>query len=119
MASTHREIAGSVAPIISVGGRSTIAATSPRRKTLNWPVPAMAVYTLPSRGTISRISTPQMPMPISRYAYTFNGWCFASTFFGKSQLPRHIPPMNVPSSTPNETADDPSDNWSIWNQTTS
>jgi len=27
--------------------------------------------------------------------------------------------MNVPSSTPSETADDPIESWSNWNQTTS
>src|SRR5215213_5511249 len=36
-----------------------------------------------------------------------------------SRLPRHMPPMNVPSSTPIDTADDPMTNSSSWNQTTS
>ena len=31
----------------------------------------------------------------------------------------HIPPMNVPSTTPSEMADDPTMSDSIWNQTIS
>ena len=38
---------------------------------------------------------------------------------GSSRLPRHMPPMNVPSSTPSETADEPITSWSSWNQTIS
>ena len=38
---------------------------------------------------------------------------------GRSRLPRHMPPMNVPSSTPSETADEPITSCSSWNQTIS
>src|SRR6185436_4670550 len=38
---------------------------------------------------------------------------------GRNRLPRHIPPMNVPRSTPIETADEPITSWRSWNQTTS
>ena len=34
-------------------------------------------------------------------------------------LPRHIPPMKVPSSAPSDTADEPIANCSSWNQTIS
>ncbi len=37
----------------------------------------------------------------------------------QQELPRHMPPMNVPSSTPIETADEPITSCSSWNQTTS
>ena len=55
----------------------------------------------------------------SRTAYTRSGCRCALTYFGKNQLPRDMPPMKTPSRTPIDTAEDPSDNWSIWNQTTS
>ena len=35
------------------------------------------------------------------------------------RLPTHMPPMNVPSSTPIETVDEPTTSCSIWNQTIS
>src|SRR5436190_10178342 len=38
---------------------------------------------------------------------------------GSTRLPRHMPPMNVPSRTPSDTADDPMISSSSWNQTTS
>ena len=41
-----------------------------------------------------------------------------ATSRGSSRLPRHMPPMNVPSSTPSETADEPITSCSSWNQTT-
>ena len=43
VASTHRDIAGSVAPIIIVGGSRQIAATRPRSSSPTTPVPAHAV----------------------------------------------------------------------------
>jgi hypothetical protein len=38
---------------------------------------------------------------------------------GSMKLPRHMPPMKVPSRTPTETAEDPTNSSSIWNQTIS
>ena len=38
---------------------------------------------------------------------------------GRRKLPRHIPPMKVPSSTPIETDEEPTNSSSIWNQTIS
>ena len=37
----------------------------------------------------------------------------------RKRLPRHIPPMNVPSSTPSDTAEDPITSCRSWNQTIS
>src|SRR6266446_6388742 len=36
---------------------------------------------------------------------------------GSNRLPRHKPPMNVPSSTASETAEDPTTSCSSWNHT--
>jgi len=38
---------------------------------------------------------------------------------GKAILPRHIPPMKLPSNTANETAVEPIDSCSNWSQTIS
>ncbi len=38
---------------------------------------------------------------------------------GKARLPRHIPPMKVPSNTPRDTAVEPITSCSNWNQTIS
>src|SRR3970040_1676051 len=38
---------------------------------------------------------------------------------GSRKLPRHMPPMNVPSSTPIDTDEEPTNSSSIWNQTIS
>ena len=43
----------------------------------------------------------------------------ASRNRGVTRLPRHMPPMKMPSSTPRDTAEDPIESWSSWNQTTS
>ena len=43
VASTHRDIAGSVAPIIIVGGSRQMPATTPRRRSPTTPEPAQAV----------------------------------------------------------------------------
>ena len=48
-----------------------------------------------------------------------SGWCRAGTTDDNAKLPRHIPPMNVPRSTPSEIADEPITSWSNWNQTIS
>ncbi len=62
---------------------------------------------------------PIAPMPSSRKAYTLSGWCRRDTNRGSSRLPRHIPPMNVPSSTPSDTDVEPMTSCSSWNQTIS
>ena len=38
---------------------------------------------------------------------------------GKARLPRHIPPMKLPSNTAKEIAVEPSDSCSNWSQTIS
>src|SRR5262245_15669567 len=38
---------------------------------------------------------------------------------GNRRLPRHMPPINVPSKTPSETAEEPMTSWRSWNQTIS
>ncbi len=59
------------------------------------------------------------PMPSSSAAYTRSGCRRAETYFGSARLPMHMPPMNVPSSTPMETAVEPMTSCSSWNQTIS
>ena len=59
------------------------------------------------------------PIPSSRVAKTRNGCRFEEMSRGNSRLPRHIPPMNVPSSTPRETAVEPMTSCSSWSHTIS
>ena len=81
--------------------------------------PADAVYTLLIRGIPNKRARPMIPMPNSIRAYTRRGCSRRDTKRGKSRLPRHIPPMNVPSNMPSETVETPITNSSNWNQTTS
>src|SRR5262245_35190816 len=117
--STQRDIAGSVAPIKTVGGSRQIAATSPRNSMLTTPDPAHAVYMEPIIGIPNKRTTPSKPMDNSMAAYTSNGCDSRGTTRENSKLPRHIPPMNVPSSIPSEKLDEPTINSSNCNHTTS
>ena len=58
-------------------------------------------------------------MAASSIAYTRSGCCLREMYFERKRLPMHMPPMNVPSSTPIETAEDPTMRLSSWNQTIS
>ena len=70
-------------------------------------------------GIANSTIKPMMPMPSSRYAYRRSGCASGPIIRGRSRLPRHMPPMNVPRRTPIDTADDPMTSSSSWNQTTS
>ena len=51
---------------------------------------------------------PQAADPQFEQAVNAQGGCRRDGMMrGRSRLPRHIPPMNVPSNTPSETADEP------------
>ena len=101
-------MAGSVAPIRSVGGSRQMPAVRPRSRMPAIPGPPNDVDALLRSGIPKSTSTPIAPMPASRSAYIRSG-CRkrAAASRGSSRLPRHIPPMNVPSSTPIDTAEDP------------
>ena len=76
VASTNREMAGSVAPISSVGGNSAIAQNTPLSSSPGMPPNPMAAYSLPMNGSKVTISTPHTPIPASSHAYTRSG-CIA------------------------------------------
>jgi len=92
-------------------------AITPRNRMPN--TPAQAVYTPPTSGMPNRTRIPIVPMPSSRKAYTRSGCSREEMTRGSTMLPRHMPPINVPSSTARETADDPMTSSSSWNQTIS
>ena len=60
-----------------------------------------------------------IPMPNSIRAYTRSGCSLRDTSRGNNKLPRHIPPINVPSNMPSETVETPMTSSSNWNHTTS
>ena len=68
MDSTQRDIAGSVAPMSSVGGSRQMLAATPRSRMPVTPEPPHAKYTPPSSGMPNSRTMPQTAIPISRYA---------------------------------------------------
>jgi len=90
-----------------VGGKRHTAAITPRSNIPGNPCTPFAAYIRVINGTRNKTMIPQTPMPNSNRAYTLTG-CFAAEINrGNNKLPKHIPPMNVPSSTPSEIADEP------------
>jgi spermidine synthase len=66
--SIHRDTAGSVAPIRTVGGSRHTAATMLRVRNPARPVPLQAKYTRPTSGIAASNSRPNAPIPSSRQA---------------------------------------------------
>jgi hypothetical protein len=67
----------------------------------------------------NKITIPQAAMPSSSHAYTDSGCLLPGINRGNSKLPRHMPPMNVPKSTPKEMAVEPITSCSICSHTIS
>src|SRR4029079_12909117 len=107
LVSTQRAIAGRVAPIINVGGNRQIAQKSARTKMPAGPWIAILKYNPPTYGSSQSTNNPQIAMPASSFAYARSGCSERLMYFENIKLPRHMPPMNVPSNTPIDTADEP------------
>src|SRR5262245_8801959 len=90
-----------------VGGSNSSTHTTARNTTLACPPPSTAVYSDDTSGITTISAAPQTPMSPSSHAYTPSGCRPGLTYFASDNEPAHIPPMNVPSKTASEIADDP------------
>ena len=118
--SSQRAMAGSVAPISMVGGSRHRPAIRPRITMPTIPDTATAVYKAvedrhAEQHQQSDGADAQLEEGVDPHRMVARGDAPAAA----ARLPRHIPPMNVPSSTPRETAEDPMTSSRSWNQTIS